>query len=140
VDIVFSEHLLGGWYIKKVLTAAAKFPRLSPFYTPEHFPQINKISFPCMGGSVFPHNYRLQPCFYTIPVDKYPLKTETGKLLLQPFYCQLYTHFYVDEGSLSPKLWITAAPNRALSLTADPYWWLICKQYADIPIDIKHTR
>jgi len=140
VDIVFREHLFGLWYIKKVLTAAAYFPRLYPFHPPKHFPEINKISFPCKEGSVYPHNYRIEPSFYTISVDKYPPKTETGKFLVQPFYCQLYTHFYVNEGSPSSKLWITAVPNRALSIAADLYWWLIYKRFADIPMSIENSR
>jgi hypothetical protein len=139
VDIVFREHLFWLWCIKKVLTAAAYFPRLYPFHPPEHFPEINKISFPCKEGSVYPHNYRIEPCFYTISVDKYLPKTEIGKFLMQPFYCQLYTHFCVNAGSLSPELWITAAPNQAFLPAADPYWWLIYELFADLPMSIENS-
>jgi len=92
-----------------------------------------------MEGSVYPHNYRLEPCFYTIFVDKYLPKTETGKFSVQRFCCQLYTHFYVNEESLSSKLWITEALNQALLLSADPYWWLIYECFADIPMGIENS-
>jgi len=106
VDILFSENLFFRNGIKKVLTVAAKIPKIWITILQTNFVQIYKISFTCAWGVVFLSFLRFTHGFLTADVEKFLPENHIGKFHTALSANFPYSQFVVNSIKEISKMWI----------------------------------